>query len=131
MSMDITAFAGCALAVCAIAVVVRQYKPETAIGVSIAAAVVMTCCLVCVAAPVLERLRRMSAAAGESASAIAILIKCLGICLIAQTAADICRDCGESSIAGHVETAGRIFAAVVALPLFENVLTLAGGLAGR
>ena len=130
MNTDIMQFAGCALAVCAMAVVVRQYKPELAVGVSIAAAVVMTCCLACIAAPVLERLRSLSAAAGRSAASIGILVKCFGICLVARIASDICRDCGESSVAGHVETAGRIFAAVVALPLFEDVLTLAGGLTG-
>ena len=36
-----------------------------------------------------------------------ILFKTLGICFLAQFAADSCRDAGESALASKVELAGR------------------------
>ena len=59
-----------------------------------------------------------------------ILFKTLGICFLAQFAADSCRDAGESALASKVELAGKISILVLSLPLFEDIAQTALGLIG-
>ena len=53
-----------------------------------------------------------------------IMIKGAGICIVTKTAADCCRDCGESALASSAEAAGRIAMLIIAFPLFGGVLSV-------
>ena len=59
-----------------------------------------------------------------------ILFKALGLCWLAQFAADSCRDAGEGALASKVELAGKTAVLPTVLPLFSAVGELALGLAG-
>ncbi len=54
-----------------------------------------------------------------------ILLKGLGVCLLTQTAADSCRDAGETALAGKAELTGKITLLAMSVPLFEKVAMLA------
>ena len=71
--------------------------------------------------PLIERLRALSegyalAAYGE------VMLKALGIALLAQIVSDLCRDGGESTVASIVEMAGKAVILLLALPLVESLL---------
>ncbi len=53
-----------------------------------------------------------------------ILTKALGISLLTQTAADVCRDAGETAIAGKVEFGGKVLLLLCSMPLFEYTVAL-------
>ena len=53
-----------------------------------------------------------------------ILLKTLGISLTVQTAADICRDAGESAIASKVELFGKAEILVISIPLVKRILQI-------
>ena len=53
---------------------------------------------------------------------IQILLKTLGICLLCQITASVCRDAGENSLAFGVETVCRFTVLVEALPLLRELL---------
>ena len=72
-------------------------------------------------------LLRAAALPGEYA---VILFKALGICWLAQFAADSCRDAGESALASKVELAGKTAVLLTTLPLFSAVAELVTELAG-
>ena len=48
-----------------------------------------------------------------------------------QIACDACRDLGERGVAARVETAGKLAVLLTSLPLFEEILQIAGELIGR
>ncbi len=127
-SINIIAFCGLALAACSLIVVIRQYKPEYALPVSIAAAVVLLSYLLLNSEPIIGSINRLSQMLGDASQYVSILLKALGICLIAQLSSDICRDCGENSLAGRIETGGKIAVLIIALPIFEDVLSISTGL---
>lgn len=54
-----------------------------------------------------------------------VLFKALGIGFLAHYAAEICRESGESGLAGGVETVGKIEILLLCLPLTEEILTVA------
>lgn len=55
-------------------------------------------------------------------SSFSLMLKGLGIALMSKFSADVCRDCGENTLANGVETVGRVVTVSLALPLFWEIL---------
>ena len=56
------------------------------------------------------------------------IMKALGLAMISGISADICRDCGEGSIATGVETIGNLFILWLCVPLFSELIGYARSL---
>lgn len=76
--------------------------------------------------PLIEYIQKITEGNGFSLY-IETILKALGIAVVAETAADICRDFGESAIAARVEFAAKSLIMLLALPVVESLLSLAFG----
>lgn len=67
---------------------------------------------------------RLAAHAGRvfSGAEPAVLLQVLGIALVAQLAADTCKEAGLSAAATAIELCGRVLALLQALPLLQSLL---------
>lgn len=54
--------------------------------------------------------------------AFTLMLKALGVALISRFCADVCRDCGENTLAGGVENAGKIVMVSLSLPVLAQIL---------
>ena len=61
-------------------------------------------------------------------SAIRLLLKAVGLAIVAELAAGICRDNGASSLAAGVELAAKLAILTMALPMIQEAAALAKGL---
>ena len=61
---------------------------------------------------------------------VTIMLKALGMALVAKLCADVCRDSGEGAVAGGIESAGRLAILALAIPLFVEILELAAEMLG-
>ena len=52
-----------------------------------------------------------------------VLIKCMLICFLSKTAADICVDCGQKLIASQIETAAKLTVIMVNIPLLVSIVS--------
>ena len=59
---------------------------------------------------------------------ISLMMRILGISLIAQFVADLWRDSGENALASQTETASKVLILIMTLPLFETVINIVTGL---
>ena len=75
-----------------------------------------------------DTLKEITDNAGELSSYLKLMLKVLGIALITQITADICRDCGETALAGQTEVVAKIVIVAMILPLFEAVVKIISGL---
>ncbi len=66
---------------------------------------------------------------GEGKEWLGLLIKALGICYVCRLGAELCRDAGQSAMAGYVELAGRIFTVSLSLPMLAQVVSIIVALA--
>lgn len=126
--MDVMKIAAAGILTAMLYALVRQLKPEFAPLVVVGGAAVI---LVAVAEKfigVSSTVDSMMELAGLEKENVSILIRCLGICVVTQFAADICYDNSSSSIAAAVELAGRVGAITLALPMLQAVAKLALGL---
>ena len=82
------------------------------------------CVLLAAALPLLSAVRRMADTAQIPSGYLAAVLKAAGITLLTQLTADTCRDAGETALAAKAELVGRVLLLAVAVPLFQDLLTL-------
>lgn len=108
-----------------LAVLLRQYRPELALAIGLLAGAVVSLLLIRVLTTPLETVQQMLEQAGMGGETALLLIKSLGICLLTQLTADVCRDAGEAGLASRTELAGKVALLLLALPLFQQIVELA------
>ena len=116
----------CMLAVvglCA-ATVIKHWTGEWLPLLRVGLAVLFGIAAIGAAAPLVRYLEELLEVHGLSDYAT-VLLKALGIAVLTQSCADICRECGETSAASGVELAGRVELLLLALPLMGEVLEAA------
>lgn len=128
--MSMITIVGIAVLAAAFSVILKQKNPEYALALSLAAGVIILAMIISAAQPLFDRMQSLLDASGTKSDYVQILFKTLGLCFITQIACDACKDLGETAIATKVETAGKIAVLMVSLPLFEEILTIAGRLIG-
>ena len=119
--MDITSLVGMGILSAVLCVIVRQYKPEMALGVSIACGVLIMGAAVSMLAPSVEVISQLMSSAGLDEGYASVLLKALAVCYVTQLASDCCKDAGESAIASKIELAGKAAVAVISLPVFTSI----------
>nr|WP_317401564.1 stage III sporulation AC/AD family protein [uncultured Gemmiger sp.] len=73
--------------------------------------------------PVLRLIETLTAyTAFPGGQSFGCVLQVLGISLVAQLAADLCRESGMSAAAGAVELCGRMLAMLQALPLLQSLV---------
>lgn len=129
--MNIAAIAILALVAALLTVMLKRYNSELGVIVSIIAGAVILIELLKTMTPVLQQMETLFSISGITGEYAVILFKTLGVCYIAQFAADSCRDAGENALASKVEIAGKVAVLLLALPLFESIASTAASLIGK
>ena len=106
------------------ALVVKKSNPETALLLTLTAAVVVLLALIDAMGELVDFFKELEDKSGLSRDLFVPLYKTIGIALIVRVGGSLCRDAGESALASVVESAGSICALLVALPLLRAVLSL-------
>ncbi len=109
--------------VCA-AVVIKKWNADFLPLLRLAATVLFAGAILSMSSPLVAYLKELSAATGLAPYA-EFLLKALGIAVLSQVAADICRDAGESGIGNGVELAGKIELLILCLPLVKELFRAA------
>ncbi len=123
-----TAVAGVLLCGAMLSTVLRTHRPELAVGLSLLAGVLVLGVVLSQLTPFLTSLKRILAVGGLSNTAFSVVLKGVGVCLLTQLTADVCRDAGQTALAGKAELTGRVLLLLVSVPLYEQILTLIVGL---
>ena len=74
--------------------------------------------------PLLSLVERLGNGSGTS-EYVETILKGLGIVILTQISSDICRDSGEATLAGHIETVGKLELLLLSIPLIEKILATA------
>lgn len=125
--MELTSVLGLGVVAVCIVVLLRQYRPEYALLVSLLCSVLILAAALSVLLPALDEIESMMQEANIDLKYVSILFKSLGLCLITQIASDGCRDAGETAIASRIEFSGRLSLVVIALPMFREAVDIALG----
>ena len=123
-------FGGAIIAVMLL-IVLRRESPDVAIPAKMCAGVVLAFACLLSMSPIVEYIGEIGESLGADQSlsaAVEVLLKALGVSILAQVTGGVCRDAGESSIAYYVELGAKIEILILSLPLLRELLGLAAEL---
>ncbi len=126
--MDILKIVVLAVTAAALTLLVRQYRPEIAMQLGIAAGVLILLLAIDPLISVFSALTDIARKYDIDTTYIGVVIKIIGITYIVQFAVNICKDAGENAIAGKMELAGKITILLLALPAVFALIELVLGL---
>ena len=81
--------------------------------------------------PMLDLLKRIQELADISAQMLSVLVKAVGISMIARLAQTICKDAGQNALAGAVGILSDGVLLWISIPLVEELLELMQEVLGR
>ena len=103
-------------------IVLKQYKPEYALLISIFAGVVILTFAVSKISTIISLLESLINDIGINKEFFVILIKITGIAYLIEFASNVCKDAGESAIASKVELAGKILIVTLSVPIISTLI---------
>lgn len=124
MDMDIFRIAAIGLCGVVVSSIVKGYKPEFATYIVIATVMVIFIMIIYKLTSVFEFLGSIYDQISYGKSFFPIILKVLAVAYIADFTAQICRDSGETAIAGKVELAGKVMIFYLAIPVIMAVMEL-------
>ncbi len=104
--------------------IIRVYKPEFVIEVTLCAGLVMLFFIIDSLKDGFSFMAEIYDELSYGKEYFPIILKVLAIAYITEFASAICQDGGEKSIAGKVELAGKVAIFFAAIPVFVSLLTL-------
>ncbi|MGI6175628.1 MAG: stage III sporulation protein AD [Christensenellales bacterium] len=102
--------------------VLKKDRPEYAIQIGIVAGIILLLMVMGSLTRVVEFIDSLTAQYGIDAAYIGIVLKIIGIAYVAEFAALICKDAGETAIAAKVELVGKVLIVVLAIPVMHALI---------
>ena len=107
-----------------IVIVLKQYRPEFAIYVSILAGIAILLISIYRLEEVIELIQSISQKTAINSTFITLLIKITGIAFLSEFAVSICKDSGEGAIASKIELGSKIIIISMSIPIISSMLEL-------
>ena len=126
--MDIVKIVAIAIVCALLCAVLKQYKPEFAIVVQLAASVFILLLIASAMGDLISAVKDLINGSGINTEYLTLLLKALGVSVLTQLAADACRDSGETALSNKVELAGKVTILLLCLPLVKAMIQLLAGL---
>lgn len=100
-----------------------RYAPEQAALISMGTLCLVLLPLLLQVTALSESVASLLSLTDADPSYSVLLFKALGICLLTQLAAELCRDSGENALASAVLLGGKTELLMLCLPLLDTVVT--------
>ena len=127
--MELFAIGICALCAVLFAALVQKTNKEYALLISLGTAAVLLVFLMERAGPVLQQVEDLAASGPLEGEAVGLMLRAVGITVVGQGVARLCKDAGESALAYTVELAARAAVLAAALPALGRFLKYLGEIA--
>lgn len=119
---------GIVLTALIINIVLKNYSKEFTFLINIVCTIIIFTLISKDLKGIVDRLTSISNEISILLPYIKIMLKILGISMIAQLLSDLCRDNGENTLANQTELSAKIIILVTALPLFTTIMDIMIGM---
>lgn len=121
---EIIKIIGIGLIALVIAIILKQYRPEYAIYVSIVAGILILFLVMQKLSGIINLLKSISDKTYINKQFLGILLKITGIAIITEFAVSICADAGEKAIASKIEIGSKVVIIAMSIPIISSLLEL-------
>ena len=105
-------------------VVIKQYRPEFAIYISLLTGIIILLFTMDKLTGIIDLIKSISEKSGINNQFLSILLKITGIAILSELAVNVCKDSGEGAIAGKIEIGSKIIIISLSIPIISNLLEL-------
>lgn len=120
--MDIIKIIGVGLIALIIIIILKQYRPEFAIYVSIIAGVIILILIMDKVSAIIDLLTSLSNKTVINNEFLVLLIKITGIAFLTEFSVSICKDSGETAIANKIDIGGKVLIISMSIPIIASLL---------
>ena len=120
--MEIIKIIGIGLIALIMVIILKQYKPEYAIYVSLTAGALILALSLSQISGVIHLLQDLSTKANINSQFLGIILKITGIAILTEFAVSICEDSGEKAIGSKIDIGGKAIMITMSLPIITSLL---------
>ena len=120
--MDIIKIIGIGLIALIVIIIIKQYRPEFAVYVSLIAGALILLLILDKMSGVINLLTNLANKTSINKDFIFLLIKITGIAFLTEFAVSICKDAGESAIATKIDMGGKVMIIAISIPIISSLL---------
>ena len=120
--MDIIKIIGIGLIALILIIILKQYKPEFVIYVSLIAGALILTLTFSKIFGIIELINSLSSKVSINQEFIKLLIKITGIAILTEFAVSICKDTGETAIASKIDMGGKVIMVSMSVPIIAGLL---------
>lgn len=124
LAMEIIKIIGIALIALIIIVMLKQYRPEYAIFISIMTGILILLLVMDRLTGIINLIQSIQDKFSINTQFIALLIKITGIAFLSEFAVSICKDSGEAAIASKIELGSKIIIISMSIPIISSLLEI-------
>ena len=122
--MEIIKIIGIVLVALIIIILLKQYKPEFAIYISLLTGVLILVLVMDELTGIMSLIQTIADKASINQQFLTILIKITGIAFLSEFAVSICKDSGEGAIASKIELGSKIIIISMSIPILSSLLEI-------
>ena len=122
--MDIIKIIGVGLIGLIIIIIMKQYKPDFVIYVSLIVGTIILFMIMDKLNGIIDIFKSLSNKASINSEFLVILLKITGIAFLTEFAVSICNDSGETAIANKIDLGGKIIIIAISIPIISALLEL-------
>ncbi len=122
--MEMVSVLGIGLIGAVLILLIKQYRPEYTLLLSIATAGVLFLMALSWLVPLLGSFGRIAEEISGISQPMKVVLKCLGVCYLTELGSALCKEAGQAAISHKIELCGRILILTLSLPLIETFLGL-------
>ena len=120
--MDIIKIIGVGLISLIIIIIVRQYKPEFTLYVSLLAGALILIFIMDKIGGIIDLLTSLANKTAINNQFLLLLIKITGIAFLTEFAVSLCKESGENAIANKVDMGGKVIIVSMSIPIISSLL---------
>ena len=124
---DTLKICGIAIICAVVCILVKNYQSGFLIPTRISGTIILYSAAIVFLSPLVKYLLGIMDGV-ISAQHIELIIKSMSIAYVTQATSEICKECGENSLAMGVDTIGKMEILILAIPLIESLIRMAGEL---
>lgn len=122
--MEVIKIIGIALVALIIIVLLKQYKPEYTIYISLLAGALIILLVMDKLTGIINLLQSLTNKTSINSTFLSLLIKITGIAFLSEFAVSICKDSGEAAIANKIEIGTKIIIISMSIPIITSLLEI-------
>ena len=122
--MEILKIIGVGLIALIIIILLKQYRPEFTIYISLLSGVLILVLVMDKLSGIINLLQSLASKASVNSTFLVLLIKITGIAFLSEFAVSICKDSGESAIASKIEIGSKIIIIAMSIPIISSLLEI-------